>query len=88
MPLLNLSVQHGRTLEDAHLTLETAVQRVTGQFSALVRRTEWAADRQRVNLRVSCGRVANLVADEHVRDHGTLVPYRRMILDDPSTSKN
>jgi hypothetical protein len=40
MPLLNLTVQHGRTLEDARRGLETAVDRVSGQFGALVRRTE------------------------------------------------
>ena len=50
MPLLNLTVQHGRTLEDARRGLETAVHRVSGQFSTLVRRTEWTADRQRVKL--------------------------------------
>ena len=50
MPLLNLTVQHGRTLEEARRTLETAVHRVSSQFSTLVRRTEWAPDRQRVKL--------------------------------------
>ena len=50
MPLLNLTVQHGRTLDDARRGLETAVQRVSGQFRALVRRVEWAPDRQRVKL--------------------------------------
>jgi hypothetical protein len=50
MPLLNLTVQHGRTLDEAKRGLETAVHRVSGQFSALVRRTEWAPDRQRVTL--------------------------------------
>ena len=50
MPVINLTVQHGRTLEDARRTLETAVHRVSGQFSALVRRTEWTPDHQRVKL--------------------------------------
>ena len=50
MPLLNLTVQHGRTLDDARRGLETAVDRVSGQFGALVRRTEWTPDRQRVKL--------------------------------------
>jgi hypothetical protein len=50
MPLLNLTVQHGRTLEDARRDLETAVQRVSEQFGSLVRRVEWTADRQRVKL--------------------------------------
>jgi Putative polyhydroxyalkanoic acid system protein (PHA_gran_rgn) len=50
MPLLNLTVQHGRTLDDARRGLETAVDRVSGQFGALVRRTEWTPDRERVKL--------------------------------------
>jgi hypothetical protein len=50
MPLLDLTVQHGCTLDDARRGLETAVHRVSGQFGALVRRTEWTPDRQRVKL--------------------------------------
>jgi len=50
MPVLNLMVQHGRTLKDARRGLETAVYRVSGQFGSLVRRTEWTPDRQRVKL--------------------------------------
>jgi len=50
MPLLNLTIQHGRTLEDARRGLETAVHRVSEQFSTLVRRTESTPDRQRVKL--------------------------------------
>jgi hypothetical protein len=50
VPLINLSVKHHRTLEEARSRLETAVHEVTGQFGALVRRVEWAADRSRVRL--------------------------------------
>jgi hypothetical protein len=50
MPLLNLTVQHGRTLEEAQRGLETAVHRVSGRFRGLVRKTGWAPDRQRVKL--------------------------------------
>jgi Putative polyhydroxyalkanoic acid system protein (PHA_gran_rgn) len=50
MPLIDVTLKHGRTLEDARRTLETAVHRVTGQFGTLVRRVEWAADRNRVKL--------------------------------------
>lgn len=48
--MINLTVQHGRTLEEASRGLEVAVQQVSGQFGALVRRVEWAADRHRVKL--------------------------------------
>jgi hypothetical protein len=50
VPLLDLTVQHGRTLEDASRGLEMAVGRVSAQFGPLVRRVEWAPDRHRVKL--------------------------------------
>jgi hypothetical protein len=50
MPLINLSVKHGRTMEEARSHLETAVHRVHSQFKALVRQVAWSADRSRVRL--------------------------------------
>ncbi len=50
MPLINLSVQHGRTLEEARSQLETAVQRVHSQFGALIRQVRWSVDRSQVRL--------------------------------------
>jgi len=50
MPLLNLTVQHGRSLDDARRGLEITVHRLSGQFGGLVHRTEWTPDRQRVKL--------------------------------------
>jgi hypothetical protein len=50
MPLINLTVAHGRTLDEARQGLERAVDQVSRQFGAVIRRVEWAADRQRVKL--------------------------------------
>ena len=50
MPVLNLTVQHGRSLEDARRGLDLAVHRVSRQFGGLVRRVEWAPDRECVRL--------------------------------------
>jgi Putative polyhydroxyalkanoic acid system protein (PHA_gran_rgn) len=50
MPLINLSVQHGRTLEEARSRLEAAVDKVHSQFRALVRQVTWSADRSWVRL--------------------------------------
>jgi hypothetical protein len=50
MPLINLSVKHGRTLEEARGQLETAVHKVHSQFKALVRQVTWSADRSQVRL--------------------------------------
>jgi hypothetical protein len=48
--MINLSFQHGQTLEEARRRLEAAVDQVSRQFQALVRRVDWADDRTRVKL--------------------------------------
>ena len=50
MPLINLTIQHGRTQEEAGHRLETAVHEISAKFGAMLRRVEWAADRNRVRL--------------------------------------
>jgi hypothetical protein len=50
MPLINLSVQHGQSLEEARSHLETAVHKVHSQFSVLIRQVAWSVDRSRVRL--------------------------------------
>ena len=50
MALINLSIQHGRTLEEARSQLEAAVQKVDSPFRALIRQVTWSADRNRVWL--------------------------------------
>jgi hypothetical protein len=50
MPLINLSIQHGQSLEEARSRLETAVHKVMSQFAALVRHVAWSADHTRVRL--------------------------------------
>jgi Putative polyhydroxyalkanoic acid system protein (PHA_gran_rgn) len=50
MPLINLSVQHGQSLEEARSRLEAAVHKVLSQFGALVRQVTWSADHSQVRL--------------------------------------
>jgi hypothetical protein len=50
MPMIDLTVPHGRTLEEARQRLETAAHQVSVQFGAVIRRVEWAPDRNRVKL--------------------------------------
>jgi hypothetical protein len=50
MPLMNLSVQHGHTFDEARTRMETAVHEVTSRFGTLVRRVEWSTDRSQVQL--------------------------------------
>jgi Putative polyhydroxyalkanoic acid system protein (PHA_gran_rgn) len=50
LPLINLTVQHGQTLEEARRRLEVAVTEVNAKFGSMIQRVEWAADRSRVKL--------------------------------------
>ena len=50
MALINLSVKHGRTLEEARSRMETAVHDVHRLGSTLVRQVVWSADRNQVRL--------------------------------------
>ena len=50
MPLINLTIQHHQTQEEARRRLETAVQEISDKFGTMVRRVEWAANRNRVKL--------------------------------------
>ena len=50
MPLIDLTLQHGQTLDEARRRLEMTVNEVTTKFGAMVQRVEWAADRSRVKL--------------------------------------
>jgi hypothetical protein len=50
MPLINLSLKHGRSLEEARSNLETAVHEVQQRFRTLVKHVEWSANRSWVRL--------------------------------------
>ena len=50
MSLINLSVKHGRSLEEARGQLGQAVEDVRKAFGALVQRVDWSADRTKVTL--------------------------------------
>src|SRR5512135_3156378 len=50
MPLFNLTVKHGRTLEEAQARLEMSVDEVRAQFGSMVRQVEWAGGRDAVKI--------------------------------------
>jgi hypothetical protein len=50
MPLIDLTLQHGQTLNEARRRLEATVKEATTQFGSMIQRVEWAADRNRVKL--------------------------------------
>jgi hypothetical protein len=50
MPLIQLSIQHGKSFDEARGQLQTAVNEVQSRFSTLVRQVEWSTDRSQVRI--------------------------------------
>ena len=50
MPLINLSIKHGRTLDEARARLQQTVDEVCTKFASMVQRVEWADDRNSVKV--------------------------------------
>ncbi|HEV3259089.1 MAG TPA: polyhydroxyalkanoic acid system family protein [Gemmataceae bacterium] len=50
MSMMNLSVKHGRTLEEARARLEMAVSELCTRFGSFVHRVEWNAHRTAAKL--------------------------------------
>lgn len=50
MSLIDLTMKHGRTLDEARASLEQSVQGVQSRFGPLIRRANWDPDRSRVRL--------------------------------------
>ena len=69
-PLLNMSVAHGQTLEEAQRRLETVVQEASARLG--LRSVEWSADRRRVRLQGLGARVDMWVDAEVIHVTGDL----------------
>jgi len=50
MSLVNLSVKHGQTIEEARAQLEKAVTQVRTKFGAMITATTWSPDGNSVKL--------------------------------------
>lgn len=50
MSLMNLSIKHGRTLEEARTRLESAIADACSQFAAMIERIEWSSDHNQVKI--------------------------------------
>ena len=72
MPLISLAVAHGRTMDEARQRLETAVHQLSAQFGAVIRRVEWAVDRNRVKLEGTGVRVEMWVDAREVHAEGDI----------------
>jgi len=69
MSLINLSVKHGRSLEDARQQLDKTVQELTQRFGSFIQQVQWSPDRTGVKLTgsgVTCDARVD-AQDVHVR---------------------
>lgn len=82
MPLINLSVKHGRTLDDARGRLEMAVTDARAKFGLLVQRVEWADDRNSVRMS-GTGFSADMRVDENEVHVSVDVPILGRLLGNP-----
>ena len=82
MALINLSVKHGRSLDDARNRLEVAVNEVRGMFGAMVQRAEWSADRTKVRIDGAGFWVEMTVDEQHVHATGD-IPFLGNLLGGP-----
>ena len=72
MPLINVSVKHNTTFEDAKRRLEEAVADVQVKFATVVKNVTWAPDRTAVTLS-GPGVIVELKVDaEHVHATGDI----------------
>jgi Putative polyhydroxyalkanoic acid system protein (PHA_gran_rgn) len=82
MSLINLSVKHGQSLEEARGRLEMAVNEVRSRFGAMIQRADWSADRNRVRLDGTGFWLEMTVDDQHVHATGD-IPFLGGLLGGP-----
>lgn len=72
MPLINLTIKHGTTLDNARQQLESAVNDARAQLGAFINQVTWSGDRSAVTL-TGPGVVVELKVDaEHVHAVGDI----------------
>ena len=50
MSLINMTLKHGRTQDEARAALEQATRDMQSRFGPLIRRADWAPDRNQVRV--------------------------------------
>ena len=82
MSLINLSLKHGRSLNEAQAGLEKAVADVQKLFGAMIQRSDWSSDRNRVRLDGAGFWVEMSVDDQQVYANGD-IPFLAGLLGGP-----
>jgi putative polyhydroxyalkanoate system protein len=83
MPLVSLSLAHGRTQAEARQHLETVVREISNRLG--MRSIEWSADRNRVKLEGMGARIEMWVDPQDVHVTGDM-PVLAGLLGGPFTS--
>jgi putative polyhydroxyalkanoic acid system protein len=77
MPLIDVRVAHGQSLEEAQRRLETVVQQATGRLG--LSRVEWSADRRHVQLQGLGARIDMAVDADVVHVTGDLPGFGELL---------
>ena len=64
MSLIQMTMKHGRTQDEARTAMEQAVRDLQARFGSMVRRVDWDADRNRVRVE-GVGFWAEMKVDAH-----------------------
>jgi hypothetical protein len=72
MPLINLSLEHGRTRGEARASLQNALNEVRQKIGPMIHRVEWSGDADRVRLDGSGFWVEMRVDDQFVHATGDM----------------
>jgi hypothetical protein len=82
MSLINLSLKHGRTIDEARTGLEKAVTDVQSLFGAMIHKADWSPDRSRVRFDGAGFWVEMSVDHQHVHATGD-IPFLAGLLGGP-----
>jgi hypothetical protein len=72
MPLIQVKVKHGRTIDEARDRLERAVGELQGRFGPMIRTCEWSPGRESVVLTGPGVRLDRLVDADDVHVSGDI----------------
>ncbi len=82
MSLINVSLKHGQTLEEARASMEKAVGELRNRFGMMFQRTTWSDDRNRVRIDGTGFWVEMVVDAEQVHATGD-IPFLGGLLGGP-----
>src|SRR5688500_14117206 len=86
MSLIDLTLKHGRSLDEARTQLDTVVNQVRSTFGAMVHSTNWSPDRNAVKLAGNGFSIDMRIDAENVVVSGD-IPFLGKLLASPVVAK-